>query len=295
MNLQTKSYKPTIKNGDYLFSDELTFPFPVEIHFTRMESFDNPNAVKVLVLSNESMMSPNRSTISEVIDNHKKYDLILGTDDEIIVFCENAKKFPYGSTWLNRGNIKHPDGLGRYEDNSPSFDGITKDFSVSFLASWYNLNRPGYALRQQVWNRKEEIPIARNFYTSVKCFSNAPTPLPGGEKEVLFDSQYHICIENHAIGNYFTEKLIDSFLTLSIPIYWGCTNIEDYFDVDGMILFDTIDDLLEKLNDITPEHYFNKLDVMKENKKRAIEYANFDERIFKEIIKHDRTNNNDPK
>lgn len=294
MNSQVKSYKPTIKNGDYLFSDDIVFPFPVEIHFTRIESFDNPDSFKVLVLSNESMMSPNRSTINEVIDNHKKYNIILGTDDEIIVFCENAKKFPYGSTWLNRGKIKHPDGLGRYDD-SAVFNRSGKHQSISFLASWYNLNRPGYSLRQQVWSRKEEIQLPINFYTSVKSFSDAPNPLPGGEKEALFDSQYHICIENQSIGNYFTEKLIDPFLTSTIPIYWGCTNIEDYFNVDGMILFDTIDELLDKVNSITPSYYFDRQDIIEENRKKAIEFANFDERIFEEIIQHDHANNNDPK
>ena len=285
MNLQTKSYKPVIKNGDYLFRESLEFEFPVEIHFTRMEEFDNPDSFKVLVLSNESMMSPNRSTAHDVIANHKKYDLILATDDEILVFCSNAKKFPYGSTWLNRGKIKNPDGLGYYE-TGPIFDRETKNFDVSFLASWYDINRPGYRLRQQIWDRKDDIKIPRSFYTSTKCFSNSPNPLPGGEKEILFDSQYHICVENHAVGNYFTEKILDALLTETIPVYWGCTNISDYFNPEGLILFQTVDELLDKLNDLTPEYYHDRLAVIQENKQRAIKFANFDERIFTEVTKH---------
>ena len=49
------------------------------------------------------------------------------------------------------------------------------------------------------------------------------------------------------------------------------------------------------MNKLTPEYYGDRIEVIKENKKRAIEFANFDERIFKEIMKHDRTNDNDPK
>ena len=286
MNSQTKSYKPVVKNGDYLFRDTFEFEFPVEIHFTRMEEFDDPDSFKVLVLSNESMMSPNRSTIHDVIANHKKYDLILATDDEILVFCSNAKKFPYGSTWLNRGKIKHPDGLGCYEPG-PTFEPENKTFDVSFLASWYDINRPGYLLRQQVWKRQEEIKIPKSFYTSTKCFINdAPNPLPNGEKESLFDSQYHICIENHAVGNYFTEKLIDAFLTETTPVYWGCPNIEDYFDVDGMILFQTFDELKDKLNDLTPSYYESILNLVHKNKQKAIEFANYDQRIFDKVTEH---------
>lgn len=281
-----KKYKPIIKNGDYLFNDKLEFPFPVEIHFTRMEDFESTDCFKVLVLSNESYMSPNRSSSNVVIDNHMKYDLILCTDDEILVFCENAYKFPYGSTWLNRGGINHPDGLGRYEEGVDVFEPKKKAFAVSFLASWYNTYRPGYNLRQQVWHKKNEITIPKNFYSSSKCFINAlPDPLPNGEKEVLFDSQYHVCIENYPVGNYFTEKLIDCFLTETIPVYWGCTNIGDYFNLDGMILFATIDELIDKMNDLTPDYYQERIRIIKENKQKAIKFANFDERIFNTIMK----------
>ena len=293
MNLQTKLYKPIIKNGDYLFSDKLEFPFPVEIHFTRMEEFESMDSFKVLVLSNESYMSPNRSTINDVIDNHKKYDLILCVDDEIVAFCRNAYRFPYGSTWLNRGDIEHPDGLGRYKEGIGIFEPQKKEFGISFLASWYNIERPGYLLRHQVWDRRDEIKLPTNFYSSTKCFVDGPNPLPGAEKDPLFDTQYHICIENQPIGNYFTEKLIDCFLTETIPVYWGCTNIGDYFNLDGIILFTTIDELLDKLNELTPEFYEERIQIIKENKKKAIQFANFDERIFKEIMKHDRTNNHD--
>ena len=117
--------------------------------------------------------------------------------------------------------------------------------------------------------------------------------MPGAEKDPLFDTQYHICIENQPIGNYFTEKLIDCFLTETIPVYWGCTNIGDYFNLDGIILFTTIDELLDKVNKLTPDFYEERIQIIKENKKKAIQFANFDERIFKEIMKHDRTNNHD--
>ena len=285
MNSQKKSCKPIIKNGDYLFRDSFEFDFPVEIHFSRMEDFTNADAFKVLVLSSESMMSPNRSTVHDVMNNHKRYDLILSADDEINVFCKNAHLFPYGSTWLNRGAINHPDGLGLYKP-SPIFEREQKTFDVSFLASWYNIDRPGYNLRNQVWVRKDEIEIPTNFYTSTKCFSDSPNPLPGGEKESLFDSQYHICIENQSVGHYFTEKLIDAFLTETIPVYWGCPNIEDYFDVDGMILFQAFDELKDKLNNLTPSYYESILNIVHKNKQKAIEFANYDQRIYNKVIEH---------
>ena len=111
----TKLYKPIVKNGDYLFDSSIGFTRPVEIHFVRIEEFDIPDAYKVLVLSSESVLSPNRESLTSVVENASRYDLILCADDEIIDSCPNAMLFPYGSTWLNRGKLNHPDGLGYFD------------------------------------------------------------------------------------------------------------------------------------------------------------------------------------
>ena len=279
----TKSYKPTIKNGDYLFDSNVEFIRPVEIHFVRMEEFDDPDAYKVLVLSSESCLSINRESIESVIQSGDTYDLILCTDDAILEHCPNSQMFPYGSTWLNRGNIKHPDGLGFFDREHKSFQKIDKTLNdVSFLASWYS-DIPGYILRQEVWTRQEEIDIPIMFHTSRKAFLDAPNPLPTGEKEDLFYSMYHICIENQQVPNYFTEKIVDSFLTYTIPVYWGCPNIADYFDPDGMVLFDTVDELIPKLNSLTFDYYYDRMDVIEKNRKIAESYANFGDRVAASI------------
>ena len=41
------------------------------------------------------------------------------------------------------------------------------------------------------------------------------------------------------------------FLTGVIPIYYGCPNIGDYFDIDGIITFQTKDELEKIIKDIT--------------------------------------------
>ena len=46
----------------------------------------------------------------------------------------------------------------------------------------------------------------------------------------IFPYKYVFNCENHAISNYFTEKLIDGILGESLTFYWGCPNVREYID-----------------------------------------------------------------
>jgi hypothetical protein len=52
-----------------------------------------------------------------------------------------------------------------------------------------------------------------------------------------FISQYKfmICFENSSVKNYLTEKLINAYKCGTIPIYWGCTNLEEYINTDAIL------------------------------------------------------------
>lgn len=50
--------------------------------------------------------------------------------------------------------------------------------------------------------------------------------------------KYSIAIENDQTGNYWTEKLADCFLAWTVPFYFGCTNIADYFPPDSYVTID---------------------------------------------------------
>lgn len=56
--------------------------------------------------------------------------------------------------------------------------------------------------------------------------------------DVLAPYRYHIAIENSSQRYYWTEKLSDCYLAGTFPLYYGCTNVADYFP-DGS--FATID------------------------------------------------------
>jgi hypothetical protein len=50
--------------------------------------------------------------------------------------------------------------------------------------------------------------------------------------------RYTLAIENHHGRYYWSEKLADCFLSWSMPIYYGCTHISDYFPPESMVQID---------------------------------------------------------
>jgi len=47
--------------------------------------------------------------------------------------------------------------------------------------------------------------------------------------DALAPYRYSLAIENTSCPDYWTEKIADCFLSWTVPIYYGCMNIEDYF------------------------------------------------------------------
>ena len=71
-------------------------------------------------------------------------------------------------------------------------------------------------------------------------------------------SQYGVAIENTQHRGYFTEKILDLFLLKTIPIYWGCSNIKDFFNPQGIIYITSIDEAIYKLNNVLDADYYEQ-------------------------------------
>jgi len=52
------------------------------------------------------------------------------------------------------------------------------------------------------------------------------------------DYRYSLCIENGRERNYYTEKIVDAWLSWTVPIYYGCPNLTDYYPREAFIEID---------------------------------------------------------
>lgn len=94
--------------------------------------------------------------------------------------------------------------------------------------------------------------------------------------DALRDYRFSIAIENGYRINCSTEKLSDCFLTGTIPIYFGCPNIGDYFDINGIITFTTkeeLENIIRELHQNGEYEYQKRIDAVRNNFETVKRYA----------------------
>jgi hypothetical protein len=198
----------------------------------------------------------------------------------VVLNTPNARLIPgFHQAWINENELSKE-----------------KTFSVSFLLSYSgkgNLSfskkeTRNYYLRQKIWDKEKEFSVPTQFYISRRDMNKYSKELrnramPTDSKKWIFNSQFNISIENSNQPNYFTEKLLGCFISMTIPIYMGCTNIGDFFDTRGMFVAQSVDDILSICNSLTPETYAKMLPYLKENKRRAEAFIGLYDRMINDF------------
>lgn len=71
--------------------------------------------------------------------------------------------------------------------------------------------------------------------------------------------RYSLIIENYEGPDYWSEKLADCFLTWTMPIYYGCTNINDYFPENSLVTINIKkEDAVAKIREIVNSNLWQK-------------------------------------
>lgn len=216
--------------------------------------------------------------------NNHLFDIILTWGQTILDNCDNSLFFPFGISWLD-------------DDYINNVDKLEKKFEVSFLCGAKKMIE-GHRLRHRLYELGCKVKIPKQWYYTLEdyTYNNGHHTIvkydgcsPGHEKKKLWNSMFSICIENSSNKGYHTEKVIDAFLSKTIPIYWGCTNLEELgYDSNGFIFCKDENEIIDTVNSLTPELYESKKDSINHNFEVAKHYANIFDRfrsLLEDIIK----------
>lgn len=184
------------------------------------------------VLENREIVS---EAVSSLLNDNTRFDYIL-THDEQLLKKENALPYP---------TIQY-----HVSDFSPP----NKERMVSMVSSNKNW-ASGHAVRHE---------IIRKYNGRFDLYGRGFNPIENKE-DGLRPYLFSIAVENSKSDWYFTEKILDCFASHTVPIYWGCPNIGDFFNSDGIITINSADDLDDVLNNLSVDDYMGMLSAVQEN------------------------------
>lgn len=180
---------------------------------------------------------------------HRRFHRILTADSRLLEKCPNALLFPTGGAWVT---------------DVPSLD-LTKTAMCSLIAS-EKRKQSGHKLRHAMvdWTRStaQDIEIMGRGYVPFEKKADGLAPY-----------RYSIVIENAQELNYFSEKLVDALLCETVPIYWGCPNVAEFFDTGGMMICNSLDDIKASVAQMSEADYATRLPALR--RARDVAAANY--------------------
>ena len=237
----------------------LDLPFKCHVDTRVVSDFTRQPDTKYVYIDSEPPWSC--SSIDTIKSASDRYDLIMTTYNEDII-----EQIPDSVMY----HVHHDP----YIDPAykPEFD--EKKFYVSYLVSNWSETKHGF------WVRKPSAELLLNHKVPHKIWSGRRTPYPGVEllpqtypstvlddynKTIMFDAMFSIAVENHVQRNHWQEKILGCFWTRTVPIYFGAPNLSEFgFRQDGILQFNTMEELSAILDRLSPELY--------EDMKEAIEH-----------------------
>jgi len=252
---------------------ELSFPDKISISHDTL-SVDESAKYKILSLvePDNVVLCFNMPDIIHSVLNEEKFveyvsnnfDLVLTFKDRLLEKIPNSRRLMTTGTFLDIETLNIDK-----KENSISFFMSNKSFTL------------GHQLRHKVFNHMKNKNIINEF-----SYQQLMTP-PMVSKNIMYDKyKYSIIIENEKSNFYLTEKIIDCFLTKTIPIYWGCPSVGEFFNIDGILKFDSIEELDEIINNIKISDYDNIKYAIEENYIKAKKFPTYDVALTKTISEY---------
>jgi hypothetical protein len=128
--------------------------------------------------------------------------------------------------------------------------------------------------KAQTRGHRSRVAFLEKVQKEIPCdlFGKGLTPIED-KWDGLAPYRYSLAVENFSNPYYWTEKIADCYLSWTMPIYYGCTRIEDYFPAESMVRIDINDpDSLRIIHEVTAsDRRERNLEAIAEARRRILE------------------------
>lgn len=211
----------------------------VDLQMTRRKISRCHSRLKVGILQESGQIFP--AARDAAVKVRQQLDLILTHDDDLI------NQGPPFSPYIPGGILLKP---------SERVGIVPKRLQASISVS-EKCQTDGHKLRHRIVNELADEFSLRVLGRGYQHYRQAGTPYE--------DFAYTIAVENERFSHNITEKLLQPMLFRTVPIYWGGSEADSIFDPEGLLTFDTIEDLRQLLGKISMEDYLNRQKAIEAN------------------------------
>ena len=234
----------------------------------------------VIYLNNETSFRKNYFFENHMVEFLNQFSFTYGCYPNLKQ--NHINTFPF-LPWMIHGN--HGDSIFNKTnlnyDYFSTFKNTEKQIELSVICS-NKKNTENHELRIAFLN------ILKNYFKDrLQWYGNGINEIEN-KFEVISNSKYHIVLENDSKHNLISEKLYDSYLGLSFPIYYGAPNINDYFDKNSLeiININDVNGSIKNIENVIKNNYYEKnLNLLNLEKEKVLNEYNLYNRIC-EIIKN---------
>ena len=187
-------------------------------------------------------------------DNNLNFKSVFIHDKELLDLNQNYKFVPVGGSWIWKKDQQ-----------------IYEKFKLLDIIASNKQQTEGHKLRHNIINKfRDKLDIYGRGINTLNY-----------KLDGLKDYMFSIVVENGNYDYYFTEKLIDCFVTGTIPIYWGCPSICNFFNDKGILKFNNLEELENIINNLSEFKYISMKEYIQDNFNKAQEYLLSEEYMIK--------------
>lgn len=253
----------------------------------RLTDFDwnwkNPEEEKIVVFSDANISQAISNRFSNVkykvawlMENPEFYTSHAPFTDSLIFLKQNLSLFEVVATHDDSLIEKYPDkfkyvpfgGIRISRDKVRIYPKIKKCVMV---AGCLHFARP------QIWNKYKDSKMID--FLGLAFHKSFVLPEEGYK-----DYMYSVVCSGSCANRYFSDNLLDPMACGTIPIWKGCSKIGDFFNMKGIITFNTIEEFDEIMKKINLDDYSSRLEAINDNLKLIENYREPENSLWKYVL-----------
>ena len=153
-------------------------------------------------------------------------------------YANKKTKLIYNQLDIKKNNILSHGALPWHVNKNYDFlselkaESLEKENTIVWITSNQRTSK-GHNTRMDFLENIQNLPFVNLYGRGIKPIDD--------KWDVLDKSKYAIAYENFQSDYYWTEKIIDCFLSFTMPLYFGCNVIENFFPKNSFIQIDPND------------------------------------------------------